>query len=316
MRTSLGSGNCEVDGLIAQQSGIISLEQLTDRGVSLRSVRRLVGRGSLVVVFPGVYRSATWPHGRDQLMVAGCLRNPGSALAYTTAGQIHGLRKMHDDRVHFLLPHGSSPNLPGVIVHRCRKIDTEDVIDLGAGIRVTSIARTLFDVGAVIGRHRLLSALEHAVDKNLVSMAQISETTLRLFHKRRPGSREIKNVLAIRSAWSSALQSDLELQVLRAIRRHGLPTPRVQHELTLPGGMTIRFDFAWPTALVSLEVDHSFWHAGSEESRRDKRRDRLAAQEGWITIRITEDDVLAGLDGVMKELAEVVARRTRAPRST
>lgn len=245
-------------------------------------------------------------------MMAGCLRNPGSVLAYTTAGQIHGLRKMHDDRVHFLLPHGCSPNLPGVIVHRCRQIDADDVIDLGDGLRVTSVARTLFDVGSVIGRHRLLSALEHALDKRLVTLAQVSETTLRLFHKRRPGSREIKYALATRSSWSSAVQSDLELRVLNAIRRHGLPTPRAQHELTLPDGMTIRFDFAWPIAHVSLEVDHSFWHAGSDESRRDKRRDRLAAQEGWMTIRITEDDVLGGLDGVMEELAEVIARRTRA----
>ncbi|MGA0879145.1 MAG: hypothetical protein ACO3SP_08515, partial [Ilumatobacteraceae bacterium] len=280
--------------------------------VSLRTVRRLVGAGSLVVVFPGVLRSATWPLGRHQLMTAGCLRNPGSALAFTTAGQIHGLRKMHDDRVHFLLPHGRSPNLPGVIVHRCRQVDANDVIDIGDGLRVTSVARTLFDVGAVIGRHRLLSALDHALDKHLVTLAQVSETTLRLFHKRRPGSQEIKYALATRSSWSSAVQSDLEMRVLRAIHRHGLPTPRVQHELTVPGGTTIRFDFAWPMVLVGLEVDHSFWHAGSAESRRDKRRDRLAAQEGWITIRITEDDVVAGLDGVMEELSEVISRRTRA----
>lgn len=312
MRTSLGVGIREVDGIISRQSGIISLEQLTDHGVSLRSVRRLVGDGILVMVFPGIFGSATWPLGRDQLMMAGCLRNPGSALAFTTAGQIHGLRKMHDDRVHFLLPHGCSPKLPGVVVHRCRKIDPDDVIDLGNGLRVTSVARTLFDVGAVIGRHRLLSALEHAMDKELVTLAQVSETSLRLFHKRRPGSREIKHVMATRSAWSSAVQSDLEMRVLRAIRRHGLPTPRVQHELTLLGGAKIRFDFAWPMALVSLEVDHSFWHAGSEESRRDKRRDRLAAQEGWITIRITEDDVVAGLDAVIEELAEVIAGRARA----
>ncbi|MGA0878618.1 MAG: type IV toxin-antitoxin system AbiEi family antitoxin domain-containing protein, partial [Ilumatobacteraceae bacterium] len=73
MRTSLGTGIREVDGIIARQSGIVALEQLTDHGVSLRTLRRLVGAGILVVVFPGVFRSATWPLGRHQLMTAGCL---------------------------------------------------------------------------------------------------------------------------------------------------------------------------------------------------------------------------------------------------
>ena len=309
MRTSLGTGSRDIDLTIARQSGIVTLEQLMNESMSQRSVRRLAADGILVPVFPGVFRSATWPMGRDQLMMAGCLRNPEAALAFTTAGQLHGLRKMRDDRVHLLLSHGRSPDLPGITVHRCRQIATDDVVDLGDGRRVTSVARTLFDVGAIIGRHRVLSALEHALDRQLVTLAQVSDTTLRLFHKRRPGSREIRSALATRSAWTSAVQSDLELRVLQAIQRCGLPIPAVQYELAFEDGSLIRFDFAWPEENVGLEVDHSFWHAGSEESRRDKRRDRRAAEAGWTTIRVTEDDVATGLDGVMQEIATVIGRR-------
>ena len=310
MRISHGTGSLDVDHVIADQSGVVSVDQMLDHDMSRRTIRRLVGDGILVPVFPGIFRSATWPMGRDQVIRAAGLRNRHAALAYTTAGQIHGLRKMHDDRVHLLLPHGSSPDLPGVVVHRCRRIDPDDVVELEDGRRVTSVARTLFDVGSIIGRHRLLSAFDHALDRQLVTLAQMSETTLRLFHKRRPGSKEIKFVLRARSAWSSAVQSDLEFRVLQAIRRSGLVMPQTQHELRLVDGSTIRFDFAWPRALVSLEVDHSFWHAGSDESRRDKRRDRLAAQAGWLTIRITEDDVMAGLDDVMDQLASVISGRS------
>lgn len=312
MRTSLGTGSRDIDLLIARQAGIVTLDQLMNLSMSQRSVRRLVADGILVTVFPGVFRSATWPMGRDQLMMAGCLRNTEAALAFTTAGQIHGLRKMRDDQVHLLVPHGRSPDLPGITVHRCRQIAADDVVDLGDGRRVTSVARTLFDVGAVVGRHCVLSALEHALDRRLVTLAQVSDTTLRLFHKRRPGSKEIRSALATRSAWTSAVQSDLELRVLQAIRRCRLPIPSVQYELAFTDGSVIRFDFAWPDRFVGLEVDHSFWHSGSEESRRDKRRDRRAAEAGWTTIRVTEDDIAAGLDGVMQEIAAVIRGRPTA----
>ena len=218
--------------------------------------------------------------GRQQLMVAGCLRNSYAALAFTTAGQLHGLRKMFDDRVHLLVPHGASPELSGLIVHRCRRIDSEDIVEIGGGMRVTSVARTLFDVGGVVGHKRVVSALENALDRKLVDINAISEVTLRLYHRRRPGSREIRSALMMRSSWSSALQSDLEVQVLDAIRRAGLPIPEIQYELSFEDGHIIRFDFAWPHVRIALEVDHSFWHVGSEESRKDKRRDRQAAALG------------------------------------
>ncbi len=292
--------------LFSQQFGMISARQLIEKGCSERTIRRMASEGALQTVLPGVFRSPSWPMGREQLMVAGCLRNSAAALAFTTAGQIHGLRKMFDDRVHLLVPHGSSPDLPGLVVHRCRKIDPEDIVPLGNGMRVTSVARTLFDVGGVIGHRRVVSALENALDRKLVNMDTMSEVTLRLFHRRRPGSREIRSALLARSDWTSALQSDLEVRVLAAIRRAGLPMPVVQYELSFEDGHIVRFDFAWPHIRVALEVDHSFWHVGSEESRKDKQRDRKVATLSWQTLRITEDDVRVGLDGVMLDLAAII----------
>lgn len=296
----------DMNHLFSQQFGMISARQLIEKGCSERTIRRMASEGALQTVLPGVFRSPSWPMGREQLMVAGCLRNSAAALAFTTAGQIHGLRKMFDDRVHLLVPHGSSPDLPGLVVHRCRKIDPEDIVPLGNGMRVTSVARTLFDVGGVIGHRRVVSALENALDRKLVNMDAMSEVTLRLFHRRRPGSREIRSALMARSDWTSALQSDLEVRVLAAIRRAGLPMPVVQYELLFEDGHIVRFDFAWPHIRVALEVDHSFWHVGSEESRKDKQRDRKVATLSWQTLRITEDDVSVGLDGVMLDLAAVI----------
>ncbi|MBU3689250.1 MAG: DUF559 domain-containing protein [Actinobacteria bacterium] len=270
----------------------------------------MISRSEVQILLPGVFRSAAWPTSREQLMHAACLRNPRVAVGFTTAGQIHGLRKMTDPRVHVLVPHGSSPELEGVIVHRCRRIDDDDLVVGADGLQITSVARTLFDVGGVIGYHRVSSALENALDKGVVSLAEIAGTTARLYHRRRPGSREIRAVLSQRGEWEAAVQSDLELRVLEAIRGGGIRAPILQHEMECPDGRMVRLDFAWLTERVALEVDHSFWHAGSAESRKDKSRDRQLALMGWLTVRLTEDDVRDGLTKVIGELRGILETRT------
>lgn len=292
--------------LLATQSGVVSLQQTRELGCPPTSRERLVSSGQFEVVLPGVYRSTTWPMGRDQLKVAACLRNPLAALAFTTAGQEWGLRRMQDDRVHVLVPHGSSPELQGIVVHRCRKIDPVDLVERPGGIRITTVARTLFDVGAVVGGFKLESAVEQALDKKLVAFDDIAEAVQRLFHKRRPGSLEIRRVINSRVDWSQAVQSELELRVLRMMRRLEFPEPTIQHSVIDLDGRTIRFDFAWPHLKVALEVDHSFWHAGSDESRHDKSRDRRAALLGWKTLRLTEDDVNKNLENVLLEVVAIL----------
>lgn len=216
---------------------------------------------------------------------------------------------MHDERIHVLVPHGASPEMEGIVVHRCRRIDPHDVVERSRLIRVTSVARTLFDVGAIIGVNGVRSALENALDRELVTIDEVAECVQRLFHRRRPGSRQIRQVLRAKTEWSSAVQSDLENRVLRAIARCGLPTPSIQHVVAFEDGSSVRFDFAWPYAKVALEVDHSFWHAGSAESRLDKRRDRRVAALGWTTLRITEDDVRQGLDECMNDVRAALELR-------
>ena len=244
--------------------------------------------------------------GRDQLKVAACLRNPRAALAFTTAGQEWGLRRMTDPRVHVLVPHGVTPELEGIVVHRCRRIDDVDLVDRGGGIRVTSPARTLFDVGAIVGPRRLESALEHALDQKLVTFEDIADAVGRLYHRRRPGSRQIRHVMSAHASWSVAVQSELELKVLRAIRSAGLPEPEIQYRVVAGDGSVAYFDFAWPEFMIALEVDHSFWHSGRSESSKDKSRDRRLAALGWVTIRISDDDVNLSLDATINEVTAVI----------
>jgi len=90
------------------------------------------------------------------------------------------------------------------------------------------------------------------------------------------------------------------------MRKLGFPEPTIQHSIRDKDGRTIRFDFAWPHVQIALEVDHSFWHSGSDESRQDKGRDRRAALLGWQTLRLTEDDVNTKLENVLAEILVIL----------
>lgn len=287
---------------IRRHDGVIDRHTLVQLGVNARSVDGLVDRGDLRVLFPGIFVSTHVQVGPRQLMQAACRRNEAAALGFTTAGQLWGIRKMRDPRIHVLVPHGSSPRLDGVVVHRCRDVVEADVTELERGLRATTPARTLFDASAIIGVDRTESALEHALDLGLVTVPEIVSLCERLAKRGRPGTRQMRQVLAGRPLFQSAVQSDLEHRVLKTLRRLRIAAPITQYRLELPDGRWIRFDFAWPRQRVALEVDHPFWHGGREAQHRDKERDRKAIALGWRVLRITDWDVESDLRSVVDDL--------------
>ncbi|MEI7547633.1 MAG: type IV toxin-antitoxin system AbiEi family antitoxin domain-containing protein, partial [Actinomycetota bacterium] len=140
-----------LDQWLRDHHGVISTPQLRGVGCSARTAHRMVQRGELVPLLPGVFLSAQWPCGDEQRLVAVCARNPAAVIAFTTAARYWGYRKVNDRRLHVLVPHGCSPTMPGVVVHRCRRIDAVDIVERPDGIRLTSPPRTLFDSADMLG---------------------------------------------------------------------------------------------------------------------------------------------------------------------
>ena len=294
---------------LCAHAGVISTSQLLAFGCERRMVCRMVERHELVPMFAGVFRSAHWPHGRDQLMTAACVGNPNAVVAFTTAASLWGFRRLpHDSGVHVLVPHGCSPTFDGVTVHRCRRIDAIDIVQRTDGIRLTSPTRTLFDSADQLGIESASSVLEQLINDGRGTFATHASTVARLGHSRRPGTRTMVKVIGSRPAWRKAMQSDLEARVLNEMARQNLPVPRVQYPFRMPDGRRIRFDFAWPTLREALEVDHPFWHAGASESHRDKHRDRKMGTVGWHTTRITSLDIDGGLRESIADVAAILAQ--------
>jgi len=299
-----------LDDWLSGHAGVVSRPALRSMGFSSSAAARLLDGGRFEQVVRGVYRSRAFPMGRTQLMVAACLHVPDGAIGFTTAGQLLGYRRMSDRRIHLLVPHGSSPKIPGVVVHRCRRIDP---IDLAArrkdGIRLTSPPRTLHDAASIIGADGTESVIEQALAEQWCTIETLMATSRRLYHGNRPGSAVFERVIASRPAWRGTARSDLEREVRAAIAEAGLPAPEVNLKMVLPSGDPIEIDLAWPHWRIAVEVDHPFWHDLSTAIARDKRRDRKLQALGWTTPRLTQHDVEHGLDDAVADLREILLLR-------
>lgn len=295
------------DLFISTHHGVIAIDRLLHLGCPRRTIANMVSNNELIPMFPGVYRSSQWPLGLIQKMVAVCARNPAAMIGFTTAGQEWNLRRTRTDLdVHALVPHGHSPELQGVVVHRCRRVDPVDIVERPDGIRLTSPPRTLFDSADMLGVEATTSILEQLLDEQRLTFGTIVDTFERLYHPRRPGSATMLSVIRSRPAWRTALQSDLEVRVLTEMSRQNLPPPRPQFPMTLPDRRHIVIDFAWPELRLAVEVDHPAWHAGAVGSHRDKSRDRKLTTIGWTSARIIDIDVRDGLAEAVDEIARIL----------
>src|SRR4051794_24529187 len=151
---------------LANHHGVVSAEALSGFGFPRRDIHRLVERDLLVPVFPGVFRSAHWPRGDEQMMAAVCQRNPNAMIGLLTAAREWSYRRLpKDPNIYVLVPHSCSPKMPGVVVHRCRRIDPVDMVERDDGIRLTSPVRTIFDCADLLGPEATASIIEQIIDR-------------------------------------------------------------------------------------------------------------------------------------------------------
>jgi very-short-patch-repair endonuclease len=294
--------------------GVITTAALIGLGFSTRTISRMVSRGVLVRIGPGVYRSATHADSEIQRMIAVCSTCPEAGIGFTTAGRHYNLRGTKDRDVHALVPHTVRTTWPGVIVHRCRDIAPVDIsLPDECGIRYTSPPRTVHDSGSILGTTKTASIVEQGLREKLFTIATLVDTSGRLFHPRRPGATVLRDVLASRPTWRNSARSELERKLREAIEVRGLPAPAVNEKVVLPSGEIIEVDLSWKPWSVVGEVDHPYWHDGDLGAHQDKRRDRKLLTMGIATARFTNIDVEAGLNEALDDLTDILVARGWRP---
>jgi hypothetical protein len=273
------------------QYGIVGRGHLRDAGFSASAIARLLERGVLEPVLPGVYRLASSPDTFLSRAVAAVTWSAGDGfLSSWTAGRLRGLRRMPSDRIHLTVPDRRARRSPDWIhLDRTSWYGGErDRVELAGCLVVAEPYRMTWGLAADLNQHRFDRAAEDAWHHGLITPDGLAAFLEKHRCRGKNGVTRIERWLERVAGQKRPAQSGLEQEVEEALRRVGLPAPVKQHPVVLPNGELIHFDLAWPDLLLAVEPGSSWFHGGSAGQARDHDRDLACAEIGWMVVRVDE----------------------------
>jgi putative AbiEi antitoxin of type IV toxin-antitoxin system/uncharacterized protein DUF559 len=271
-----------IAALAARQHGLVTRPQLLALGVGRRAIGHRLARGRLHAVHRGVYAVGHRILAKDAAWMAAVLAiGPDAVLSHRSAAALWGIRMTARTRIEVTAPRGVRSR-QGIQVHEARLADDEMTVE--RAIPVTTPARTLLDVAAVIPPSRLERAINEAEVLRLADATSLA--TLAARHPHRPGVPALRRLLDAGGIGTAITRSELEDRFLAFLDRAGLPRPQLNVRLELPGGW-IEADCVWRAQRVVVELDGYASHGTRAAFDRDRARDRMLQAAGWRAVRVT-----------------------------
>lgn len=217
-------------------------------------------------------------------------------LAGLSAAALHGSRWVDGDRPANVIRRNRKLSVPGIEVHS-DKLFAEEVVTI-AGMRVTSAARTAFDLGRWLRCEDAVEMIDALCNATGLEVKEVLELAVR--HPGVPGVRRLRAVLRL---VDGGAESPAETRTRLVLVRAGLPMPRTQvHVFDGHGRFVARCDLGWERWRVVVEYDGAD-HWSTERGRtRDIRRYALLSRLGWRVVRVNSELLRACPDEVVAEV--------------
>ena len=288
--------------LAARQYSLAHRQQALDLGMTPTQIQTRLDAGWLVPVHRSVYRLAGSPRSAEQTLLAACLAAGPSALAsHRSAATLWRLRGVSDAPAEITVTDDRHCRLTGVVVHRTSAVASIDCSRRSL-IPVTTPARTLLDLGAVVPALVVESALEDALLRRLVTFELLTRTLERLGGPGRNGAGVLRARVEERDPVTAPSESVLEDRLFQVLRRAGLPEPVRQYEVA-----GVRLDGAYPERRLGLEADSRIWHGGRLDVQRNSDKHNRLLAHGWRVLRFTWFDLTRRAPYVVASVAQELA---------
>jgi hypothetical protein len=274
----------------ARQLGLVRRRDIAAIRVSDRELEHLLALGLLEVVHTGVYRHVAVPLDRRARLLAAVWGAGAVAVAsHRSAAWMWELRDVPRWRPEVTVAGRSRRSPTRVTVHRTDRLEPLDITTCEA-IPVTTVQRTLLDLGAVTDVPVVRQATQDAVIRNLVQPEDLLCVLERVGRRGRRGTAALREVVET-SFLDPRLESRLEQELYEVILRCEVPAPMLQHELRCVDGRRVELDFAWPEERIAVEADGRLWHATTADFESDRARGNSIAASGWSLYRFGWSDV-------------------------
>jgi len=267
--------------LARRQHGVVSLAQVRGVGGSRNKAWYLVGTGAWRQLHDGVFAIVGAPATRAQTLIAACLAiGPEAAISHRAAAQFHGLLTFRDCPVEVTTDRRRSPEVDGAIIHRMDDFSAHWVCEVD-GLRVTTVARTLVDLGAVCRPSTVEAALDRALGRRLVTIRSVRDALVAVARQGRRGVGVLRPFLDERLG-VAAPAGVMEARMASLLRRAGIVGAIPEYVVKdRRGSFVAVVDFAFPDARLAVEVDGYEAHAPLRAFEDGKVRDRLLLDADW-----------------------------------
>jgi very-short-patch-repair endonuclease len=290
----------EIVGLARQQQGLLTQAQFVSLGVGRRTIERWVASGRLRAVHREVYAFGPRPLSKHGKWLAAVLAmGPDAFLSHRSAAALWGLAGDRP-KVDVTAPQGKQvrPGRRGIQVHRC-KFDPADVTTR-AGIPVSTVARTLFDVAERSQAHELKNAWDEADRLHLLRVPEVAAVYER--GRGRRARTKIRPLLLAEQRYVEDSASPLEDRFAEFVVAQRLPPPQVN---VLVGKEVV--DALWPAPRLIVEPDSWEFHAHRAAFEKDRDRDTEHLLAGYRTIRVTHRKLSEEPDRLAAQIRALLA---------
>jgi len=266
--------------LAATQHGVVTAAQLLALGFTREQIKWRLAHGRLHRLYRGVYavgHARVTLEGRWLAAVLACGR--GALLSHRAAAALWRLANYAYTDVDVTLPGRGTRAQPGLRIHRTRQFHPDD-ISLHRSIPVTSPARTLVDLAAVLAPRHVELAVEEGLRSGVVNAEALGEQVERNAGRR--GVPLLRDLLGLDPSKVAETKSPLEVRFLRFCDEEGLPPPQVNAWV---GGYEV--DASWPGTNVVVELDSWEFHRGRAAFERDRAKWADLTAKGYRVIVVT-----------------------------
>ena len=203
----------------------------------------------------------------------------------------------------------SRRRIDGVDICFTRWLPSADISSIG-GLPVTTVARTLCDLSTRVPARRLQNLVEHALLERLTTATELQACMIGWCGRGRSGSATLRRIGQLIDS-EPVPASELERRAGLILRQAGLPPWTAQFRPPWYDGRRGVADLAWTEARLLVELDGRRWHAATQAQVEDRRRDRLAASYGWLTLRFGWQEIVERPGVVTDEISRFLALRAK-----
>jgi hypothetical protein len=218
-----------------------------------------------------------------------------------------GYAGLLEDTPEIIVPAPRQVRLAGVRSHQSNRLFAHHMT-WRDDIRVTTAARTLFDLSSVVGPVLLGKLLNSSMRRHLVTPDDLQRCCDELASRGRRRLTIVRAVLDDRPPGFDPGDSDPETRLVHWLTGAGLPRPVQQHQVVI-GRRVFLLDLAYPERKIAIEYDSWEHHGNRIAFHRDSRRRAALDLAGWTYLGVTSawsrgeflDAVAVAFDGSLRD---------------